>query len=728
MKRCTKCMEELTEGVRFCPNCGFEQDSAAQPPNALKRGTMLHDRYYIGNVIGQGGFGITYVGWDVTLEMKVAVKEYFPSGSASRTNSFSNQIQWDFTGDGKANWSEGMDRFLKEARKMAKLDSVPAIVRVRDAFGENQTAYIVMDFVEGDTLKKYLLSHGVLRHEECMALLSPILDSLAVIHDRGFIHRDISPDNIMLQPDGSARLLDMGAAVDIRANDGHASMAVVKRNFSAPEQYMEAESLGSWTDVYAMAATFYYCLTGKVAPEALEREFKKTPLYFDPGLNIPAHVIGALSDGLELDAKNRIQDMREFKRRLTVPVDDIAPTMPFQGETKSAPTPAIEETLPTGQPEQKIENSTIQKKTELSRFGRLKRGLKIALITIGALSAMSVLTIFFYAFHDSGSGSSGGGEETKTARVESSAAKETAEKTTVAESDSVEETDAPKPVDTSTYVEVELSDLIYEKTEDENGIALTQYLGEGEPYIKLPDEIEGLPVVTLGMKLFSKNDTLEGVLLPAGLKTIENSVFSGCMNIQRLDLPEGVTYIGDFAFWPSGIERIYIPSTVEELHGGSTILNIPEFDIAPENRKYIMSDGMVYKSTPDGIELTASPYLRDNNFVIPTEISVIGDSAFMYHDLTELTIPGSVQTVGDFAFSWGDSLRRVVIEEGVEKLKDGCFCACGSLSEVMIPQSVKYIGYLAFDECDKLKSVTVSRDCEIVDGAFAPDVEINYYD
>ncbi|MCD7908471.1 MAG: lectin like domain-containing protein, partial [Clostridium sp.] len=316
MIRCTKCMGELGDGVCICPHCGYEQDSGALPLNALKRHTILHGRYYIGNVIGQGGFGITYVGWDLLLEMKVAVKEYFPSGSASRTNSYSNQIQWDSVETGEENLSEGMDRFLKEARKMAKLDSVPAIVRVRDAFGENGTAYIVMDFVEGDTLKKYLLSHGVLRYEECMKLFSPLLDSLAVIHDRGFIHRDISPDNIMLQSDGSARLLDMGAAVDMRTNDGHASMAVIKRNFSAPEQYMESESLGSWTDVYAMGATIYYCMTGKVVPEALEREFKKTPLYFDPALNIPAHMIEALNGALELHAEKRIRNMPELKARL----------------------------------------------------------------------------------------------------------------------------------------------------------------------------------------------------------------------------------------------------------------------------------------------------------------------------------------------------------------------------------------------------------------------------
>ena len=137
MARCTKCMTNLEAGIRICPHCGYEQDSGAQPLNALKRHTILRGRYYIGNVIGQGGFGITYVGWDLTLEMKVAVKEYFPSGFATRINSFSNRIEWDSVNQNPEERSQGMDRFLKEARRMARLDEVPSIVRVRDAFGEN---------------------------------------------------------------------------------------------------------------------------------------------------------------------------------------------------------------------------------------------------------------------------------------------------------------------------------------------------------------------------------------------------------------------------------------------------------------------------------------------------------------------------------------------------------------------------------------------------------------
>lgn len=316
MKRCTKCMSEMNDSQQTCQNCGFVQGEWTQPSNALQRNTILKGRYLIGNVIGQGGFGITYAGFDLMLEMKVAVKEYFPSGSAMRTAGSSSQVQWDMTSGERQKWMDGLERFLKEAKKMAKLDSVPAIVRVRDAFRDNQTAYIVMDFVEGDTLKNYLLRCGVMRYQDCMRLLSPVLNSLAVMHDSGFIHRDISPDNIMIQPDGTARLLDMGAAVDMKASGGHVSMAVVKRNFSAPEQYLESETVGSWTDVYGMAATVYYCLTGKTVPEAMERQFRYIPLSFDPRLQIPPQAVSALNAALELDTAKRVKNMREFQRML----------------------------------------------------------------------------------------------------------------------------------------------------------------------------------------------------------------------------------------------------------------------------------------------------------------------------------------------------------------------------------------------------------------------------
>ena len=740
MTRCTKCMEELEEGVSICPYCGYEQDSTVQPPNALKRNIILHGRYYIGNVIGQGGFGITYVGWDLVLETKVAVKEYFPSGIASRTNSYSNEIRWDFTGGGTENWSEGMDRFLKEARKMARLDSVPAIVRVRDAFSENQTAYIVMDFVEGDTLKKYLLSHGVLRYEECMTLLAPILDSLAVIHDQGFIHRDISPDNIMLQPDGTARLLDLGAAVDLEAGGGRASMAVVKRNFSAPEQYMESEQLGSWTDVYAMGATIYYCMTGKLVPEALERGVKKVPLFFNPELSIPAHVIDALNSALELNAGNRIRDMRELKQRL-VEGKRTAEAADRPSDLKASPVQDLNE-------------------AEFAARKGTKKRIKCGLIALGALFALIILTI--------AGGSVSGTEPEKLAAAgtkEPAAVEETAAGLAVQETTSAQEV-----IDYARYVEVEPADLTYYAAGDGSGLTLSAFTGEGESYIKLPDEIDGVPVIRLGTFLFSDNKALEGVVLPEGLQEIESGAFKGCYYLKQIELPgglktigesafydcynlhqiglsEGLETIGEFAFanctglermelpeglksieyrafYGAGIQEITIPSTVEALSAGSSIFDIPQVKIAEGNPFFTFVDSVIYKN---GSELTAFPPSQTGQFVIPPEIETIGEWAFSGTSLTELVIPGSVRVIGRGAFH-SAGIQELVIEEGVEELGDLSFRTCSSLSKVTIPKSVERIGEMAFYNCDCLDSVTISRNCIVDSKSFDVHVEVSYYD
>ncbi|MCD7909140.1 MAG: leucine-rich repeat protein [Clostridium sp.] len=689
MARCTKCMVNLEAGIRICPHCGYEQDSGAQPLNALKRHTILRGRYYIGNVIGQGGFGITYVGWDTTLEMKVAVKEYFPSGSASRTNSYSNEIQWDFAGDGEGNWPDGMERFLKEARKMAKLEAAPAVVRVRDAFGENQTAYIVMDFIEGDTLKNYLLAHGVLRYEACIKLLSPILDSLAVIHDCGFIHRDISPDNIMLQPDGKARLLDMGAAVDVRANGGRASMAVVKRNFSAPEQYMELECLGSWTDVYAMAATIYYCITGHVVPEAMEREFKKTPVSFDPELNIPAHVAETLRDALELNAENRIRDMRELKRRISMAGEPPA-TRPASQPIPPV-TPSMEKTAPPHS-----DADTVR------RDGRPKgkKRAKGAFIAAGALSALFVAAcVFFVIRPDSGAAAPG---------VRADVAAEAGRETFESSGDDM----------------ANLSEWAYKETEDGGGMILTEYTADHEAsHMKLPGEINGLPVVELGERLFYENQVLEEVVLPAGLKTIGDYTFSRCSNLKRIDLPEGLREIGEYAFFESGITELTLPSTVEAVDGA--ILYNTQVKIAEGNSAFTMADGILYKN---GSQLAAFPNSREGKFSIPPEIESIGDHAFAYTSLTEVAILKGVRIVGRGAFEHSAQLERVVFDEGVKELGDFSFDGCTSLQTINISRSVKKIGYHAVYDCGRLYFVTISKDCQFDENAFGEDITVWYYE
>ena len=275
VRRCMRCMHELAADQKFCPECGRPYGSVNTESFALKPGTILDGKYLVGEMLGQGGFGITYIGFDLLLEQKVAIKEYFPmsTGMVSRENR--SMVVWSTAMMGKTGTQKGFDSFLKEARKMAKLGGIPGVVGVKSVFIQNETAYIVMDFIEGETLLKKLQREGPMPFDTCLSLLTPIIQALAEVHEHGIIHRDISPDNIMVRPDGRLILLDLGAAkdLDIQGKDGNvqSSQMVAKQGFSPIEQYQRNASIGPWTDVYAMAATIYYCCTGILPPTAVDR-------------------------------------------------------------------------------------------------------------------------------------------------------------------------------------------------------------------------------------------------------------------------------------------------------------------------------------------------------------------------------------------------------------------------------------------------------------------------
>lgn len=317
-KHCVNCMKQIDETDLYCTHCGYTQNQEELSPFGMKPNTILRGRYLVGRILGQGGFGITYVGYDLTLDVKVAIKEYFPMGLATRNYTMSNQIQWNTTQLNREQWQQGCENFLKEARQMAKIDTLPGIVRVRDTFPENQTSYIVMDYIEGETLKQKLLKAGKMNIQDCITMFTPLMQSLGKMHQRGLIHRDISPDNIMVSPDGSACLLDFGAAKDVSFHQNAASQQVAKKGFSPPEQYREKGNIGPWTDVYALSATIYYCVTGRMIPDAMERMYGDS-LQFDPSAMqlIGAQAAPALADGLKLRIEERIQTVDELLRRLT---------------------------------------------------------------------------------------------------------------------------------------------------------------------------------------------------------------------------------------------------------------------------------------------------------------------------------------------------------------------------------------------------------------------------
>ena len=347
-------MHELAADQKFCPECGRPYGSVNTESFALKPGTILDGKYLVGEMLGQGGFGITYIGFDLLLEQKVAIKEYFPmsTGMVSRENR--SMVVWSTAMMGKTGTQKGFDSFLKEARKMAKLGGIPGVVGVKSVFIQNETAYIVMDFIEGETLLKKLQREGPMPFDTCLSLLTPIIQALAEVHEHGIIHRDISPDNIMVRPDGRLILLDLGAAkdLDIQGKDGNvqSSQMVAKQGFSPIEQYQRNASIGPWTDVYAMAATIYYCCTGILPPTAVDRIVDDTltcqPLLTQAQFDVLAYC-------MSIRAENRPKNMTALLQMAVRPQSGQAeppravPTPPQPVETvKAPPRPAAVQAAP----------------------------------------------------------------------------------------------------------------------------------------------------------------------------------------------------------------------------------------------------------------------------------------------------------------------------------------------------------------------------------------------
>lgn len=316
--RCFGCMEDTVSNP--CPHCGYDPQVSKDQDYALRPGTILHGKYLIGRVLGQGGFGITYIGWDLALSRKVAIKEYFPASYVTRDSSAGCDLQWYMTEQSQNARSEGRKMFLKEARKMNRVASVPLVVQVLDLFEDNETAYIIMEYIQGRDLMHQIEVSGPMIWPSVSKLLLPVVDTMQKVHDEGLIHRDLSPDNLMLLPDGSIKILDLGAAKDLNLSTGASSMQVAKSGFSPLEQYVQRGNSGTWTDVYSMAATMYYALTGVFPPSAVDR-IEEDSLRWDllRSQKVPAYVIQVLKQAMALHSNDRIQTMNEFAACLRQP-------------------------------------------------------------------------------------------------------------------------------------------------------------------------------------------------------------------------------------------------------------------------------------------------------------------------------------------------------------------------------------------------------------------------
>ncbi len=341
---CYNCFSQRESPEGPCPYCGFDlAENTKKFPVALRAGTVLNNRYIVGRVLGQGGFGITYLAFDTQLQTKVAVKEYMPNDIATRIEGATVSVAMDTKKD---DFTYGAERFQEEARTLAKFIGHPNIAGVSSYFDANDTSYFVMDYIEGISFKSYIgNAGGRVSVDEALNIMIPVLRALTAVHQEGFIHRDVTPDNIYISKDGNVKLLDFGSARYSIGDKSKSLDVILKVGYAPKEQYIRRGRQGPYTDVYSCAACLYAALTGVLPPESLERldQDELVPVS-QAGIEIPEWLDRAILKGLAVQPEDRFQSAAEFldaiENQIAVEVPGAAPVQAPQAAKKSR-TPLI---------------------------------------------------------------------------------------------------------------------------------------------------------------------------------------------------------------------------------------------------------------------------------------------------------------------------------------------------------------------------------------------------
>ena len=342
--------------------------------HCLRKGTRLIGRYTIEKVLGQGGFGITYLGIDELHEKKVAIKEFFPQGIVTRNIEYEDAVTVTFVGE-KDNYNKGKEKFLKEARIMARFSKDEGIVKAQDFFEINNTAYIVMEYLEGITLKQYLRENERIEPEELLELFVPLIESLDEIHSQGLIHRDISPDNIMVLLGGNIKLMDFGAARDYTDFGEKSLSLILKPGYAPPEQYQTHGVQGPWTDIYALCATMYKCLTGENPPDAIERVMDDNLKEISEfGIPVSKQMEETIIKGMSISARNRYQNIEEFCEDLYALSEE---TLTLEEEESKVEETLIEEDMKTFSQEAEEEKKYVLHNPKIENDPFVKSGKKV---------------------------------------------------------------------------------------------------------------------------------------------------------------------------------------------------------------------------------------------------------------------------------------------------------------------------------------------------------------
>lgn len=399
-KLCPGCMQHLKDSNTTCPHCGYPEKHLTVK-DSLPVFSILAGKYLLGAPLGKGGFGITYIAMHLPDEKIVAIKEFFPANLAVRDTNNETVVPAD---DTKAvYYRTGMKSFSEEGRILYLLSDIEHVVHVAEQIQANNTTYLVMEYVPGISLKKYMKQQQKLFSEqEMLTLMQPILLALQTMHQKGILHRDISPENLMLSPDNTLTLIDFGAARTFSRSDDDNLTVILKRGYAPEEQYHSNSRQGPWTDLYAVCAVMYQMLTGILPQEASARaeEDHLTPISRIEGLSLSPSTCAALEKGLQMDPMERYPDIGALmkvlypaKKEAAREITDNSPKetqemdaseknaeLSKQSESANAPSSINTHTHTYDQVSAPVPDSTVSEKEPPKKKSRKRRYIAIGLI------------------------------------------------------------------------------------------------------------------------------------------------------------------------------------------------------------------------------------------------------------------------------------------------------------------------------------------------------------
>ena len=418
---CYNCMKEA-QSRAVCPYC-HKQNVPDRIVHHLSPGTVLNGHYVVGNSLGEGGFGITYIGRDTNLKMRVAIKEYYPSGNVNRNNTQSNEV-YTATESQKEAFEKGKERFLREAQSIAKFSGSKGVVNIKTYFEEHNTAYIIMDYIDGENLLQYMDHHGKFSGDTIFRLMLPVMESLKHIHDEEVIHRDISPDNIIYGTNGMLTLTDFGSARYFTSQSKEMSV-MLKQGYAPEEQYRSTGAQGPWTDVYGLCATIYKCITGVTPQTGLDRAHSdslKAPS--EIGADISPALESVLMYGLSVFRNDRCQSMGELIDLTKNALDNnTAPVLPglYGTRTVSAnngvypPTVTTPNNLSYGDRYNNGNIKTNVDPTQQKQAPQQSKAPVIAAVVIAAAAVILAVVIMFIILGNKNNGDNTSGTSATTA-------------------------------------------------------------------------------------------------------------------------------------------------------------------------------------------------------------------------------------------------------------------------------------------------------------------------